>query len=140
MTDQPGSIDRRTVLRGAVAVGAIGLTGAGLVGCSSDGGGTAASPTQPVRIPVAQVPVGGGAIVEPGPVVVTQPEAGTYKAFSGVCTHQGCPVSSVADGTITCNCHGSQFSAEDGAVTTGPARRPLPELSVTVEGDELVVS
>ena len=28
-------------------------------------------------------------------VVVTQPEAGTYKAFSAICTHQGCLVGSV---------------------------------------------
>jgi Rieske Fe-S protein len=144
MDEQPASIDRRTVLRGAVVAGAAGIVGVGLAGCSSDDGGDGGDGggglESPVNVPVAEVPVGGGVIVGSGSVVVTQPEAGTFKAFSGVCTHQGCPVSSVGDGTITCNCHGSQFSVDDGSVTAGPARRALAELTVTLDGDQLVVS
>ena len=60
-------------------------------------------------------------------VVVTQPTAGDFKCFTAVCTHQGCIVATVSDGTINCACHGSQYSIEDGDVEhrTGdvPARR-----------------
>jgi Rieske Fe-S protein len=91
-------------------------------------------------VPVADVPVGGGTVLAAQKVVVTQPEAGTFKAFSAVCTHQGCLVASVASGTITCPCHGSTFSAADGSVTGGPATSALAPASVTVSGSTLTVS
>ncbi len=88
----------------------------------------------------ADVPVGGGVVVENAKVVVTQPAEGDFKAFSAVCTHQGCLVTDVADDTISCPCHGSQFSATDGSVKGGPASAPLPTVAVTVEGDQVVQS
>ncbi len=70
-------------------------------------------------------------------MVVTQPAAGTYKAFSSKCTHQGCAVGSVANGVIVCPCHNSHFSAEDGSVKQGPATQPLATAKITVSGDEI---
>jgi Rieske Fe-S protein len=72
--------------------------------------------------------------------VVTQPTEGEFKAFSAVCTHQGCPVQSISDGTINCQCHGSAFAIEDGSVVNGPATRPLESKAVSVEGDSVRVS
>ncbi len=69
--------------------------------------------------------------------MVTQPSAGTYKAFSSKCTHQGCAVGSVANGVIVCPCHNSEFSVTDGSVKKGPATRPLPAAEITVSGDEI---
>ena len=54
----------------------------------------------------ADIPVGGGKVFDALKVVVTQPTAGDYKAFSAVCTHQGCTVNGVSNGVITCPCHG----------------------------------
>ena len=71
---------------------------------------------------------------------MTQPKAGEFKAFSAICTHQGCPVSKVEGGTIDCPCHFSRFSIVDGSVKDGPAPSPLPEKQVTVTGDTLTVS
>ena len=71
-------------------------------------------------------------------VVVTQPAEGEFKAFTAVCTHQGCVVGSVADNEISCPCHGSLFSAEDGSVVTGPATAPLTEIEVQVKGGSVV--
>ena len=70
-------------------------------------------------------------------MVVTQPVAGTFKAFTAVCTHQGCLVGRVADGEILCPCHGSTYSISDGSVTGGPAPSPLKEIPITVSGDTI---
>jgi len=86
-----------------------------------------------------EVPVGGGVVYKDAKVVVTQPDTGQYRGFSAVCTHQGCLVAAVKDGTINCDCHGSKFKL-DGTVETGPATTPLPARQVTVnEGGELVL-
>ena len=69
----------------------------------------------------ADVPVGGGVILTDAQLVITQPKAGTFKAFSAICTHQGCAVSTVENGTINCPCHGSEFAITDGSVVAGPA-------------------
>ena len=89
-------------------------------------------------VATADVPVGGGVILEGKNIVVTQPKDGDFKAFTAVCTHQSCTVSSVKNGTITCPCHGSTYSAADGSVKGGPATRPLREIPITVEGDQIV--
>jgi Rieske Fe-S protein len=91
-------------------------------------------------VSTADVPVGGGTIVAGVKVVVTQPEAGTYKAFSSTCTHQGCQVSEVKDNKIVCPCHGSVFSASDGAVESGPAQGALAPASITVSGDTITIA
>jgi Rieske Fe-S protein len=84
----------------------------------------------------ADVPVGSGVIVDE--VVVTQPTAGVFKGFSATCTHAGCTVKNVANGTINCPCHGSKFNL-DGTVANGPAARPLEAKTVSVQGDSIVL-
>ena len=85
----------------------------------------------------SEIPVGGGKVFGSEKVVVTQPTAGTFKAFSATCTHQGCLVAEVADGNIDCKCHGSLFSVTDGSVTKGPATQPLPEKRIATSGDQI---
>ncbi|MFJ3641038.1 Rieske (2Fe-2S) protein [Streptomyces sp. NPDC090108] len=129
--------DRRTVMAAAGAAGlAAALTACGSGGDSSGTGSDAgAAGTSLAR--TADIPEGGGKIFKDQGVVVTQPTAGTYKAFSSKCTHQGCAVSSIANGVIVCPCHGSHFSVEDGSVKHGPATQPLPAEKITVSGDEI---
>lgn len=88
----------------------------------------------------SDIPVGGGTIFPDEKVVVTQPTQGDFKAFSAVCTHAGCPVATVADGTIQCPCHGSRFSIEDGAVEDGPAPDPLPAVPIRVKDGEIRIA
>jgi Rieske Fe-S protein len=70
------------------------------------------------------------------PILVSQPVAGTVVAFSAICTHQGCVVLP-ATAEFDCPCHGSRFDAATGAVLGGPARSPLPEVAVTLDGDSV---
>ncbi|MER5363369.1 Rieske (2Fe-2S) protein [Streptomyces sp. NPDC002785] len=99
----------------------------------SDGGKAALAKT-------ADIPEGGGMIFADRGVVVTQPKAGEFKAFSSKCTHQGCAVSSVSDGTINCPCHDSKFDVATGSVTEGPATEPLPARAITVKGDSITLA
>lgn len=98
--------------------------------------GGAAAPAANAIAKTADVPVGSGVIV--GEVVVTQPSAGVFKGFSAKCTHAGCTVNKVAEGTIDCPCHGSKFNL-DGSVANGPATKPLEAQAVTVQGDSIVL-
>lgn len=85
---------------------------------------------------ISDVPVGSGVIIDD--IVLTQPSAGVFKGLSAICTHAGCTVSEVQDGTINCPCHGSRFNL-DGSVANGPASRPLDAKAVSVQGDSIVL-
>ncbi|KRA46333.1 Rieske (2Fe-2S) protein [Pseudoxanthomonas sp. Root630] len=64
-------------------------------------------------------------------------------AFSSLCTHYGCPITTLhpSQTQIVCNCHGSVFDAANrGAVTQGPATRRLAMLPLTIKDGALVVS
>ena len=127
---------RRTVL---LATGAVAL----VAGCGGGGDDSGASPSVAPAQELAKtsdIPVGGGTIFADQDIVVTQPEAGEFRAFSATCTHQGCAVSEVTDGAIVCNCHGSKFAVADGAVVDGPADTPLPERSIEVTGKEIILA
>ena len=143
-------ISRQKILLGA----GLGLVTAVLAACSTYGkkpeaagessttpaapsasGGTAA-PAAKAIAKTSDVPVGSGVIV--GEVEVTQPSAGVFKGLSAKCTHKGCTVDKVADGTIDCPCHGSKFNL-DGTVVNGPAQEPLAVENITVQGDSIML-
>ncbi|MEU6026731.1 Rieske (2Fe-2S) protein [Streptomyces tauricus] len=86
------------------------------------------------------IPEGGGKIFADQSVVVTQPTAGEFKAFSTVCPHQQQRVNSVDNGVITCPAHGSQFSVTDGAVKKGPATSGLTAADIKVSGDSITLA
>jgi Rieske Fe-S protein len=109
-------------------------------GSSDSAGSTSSSKSGGDTIPTSDIPVGGGKIISSDKIVVTQPTAGEFKAFTAVCTHQGCIVATVSDGTINCTCHFSKFSIKDGSVVNGPATKALAEKKVTVSGSSLTVS
>ena len=116
-----------------VPAGSTGADAGNATGGDSGGGAAGASLAL-----VADVPSGGGIIQ--GDYVITQPKQGTFKAFTKICTHQGCEVSEVKNGTINCPCHGAKYSIEDGSVQGGPAPKPLAETKVKVDGDKIVAA
>ena len=110
--------------------------GSGDAGGSSGGGAAAGG----ALATAADVPVGGCFVVSDAKVVVTQPTEGDFKAFTAVCTHQGCLVETSSEGDIPCPCHGSKFSLEDGSPVSGPASAPLAAVDITVDGDTITLA
>lgn len=145
------ALSRRSVLRGAgvVSLGvAVGYTlargsdaarGTGTAAAANGYGPAPTAGTAEVLAPLADVPDGGGLVLADQHVVLTR-SGEQVRAFSATCTHQGCTVDGVADGRITCPCHGSVFDAATGAVVQGPATEPLPAVAVTVVDGSVSVS
>ena len=64
-------------------------------------------------------------------------------AYSKICTHVGCPVGLYEQTThhLLCPCHQSTFDVtQDAKVIFGPAKRPLPQLQITVDDEGYLVS
>ena len=133
-TDQPS---RRTVLAGGAAALAAAATGCSTYGEPKNPPASQAPAAGAAIAKTADIPVGGGIILKDPQVVITQPTAGTFKAFTSICTHQQCPVASVTNGTINCDCHGSKYSITDGSVVHDPAPAPLAAKQITVSGDSI---
>jgi len=104
---------------------------------ASGGGGSTVAAQGSALASTSEIPVGSGKIFATEKVVVTQPASGEIKAFSAVCTHMGCIVSKISDGTIDCPCHGSKYSISTGAVVSGPAPSPLPAQPVKLTGTSI---
>ena len=132
--------NRRIVFQGLGALGvAVALAGcAGGDGGDEDGGNDVESGAELTT--TDQVPVGGGIVLTDQKVVVTQPSKGEYKAYTAVCTHQQLLVTSVEDGVIHCDNHGSEYDAATGEVSRGPAPSALAAVAITVDGDRIVTA
>ena len=127
---------------------ALGVAGVAVCGLALTGCGGQQEPVKSMVPPgikgkplakTADIPVGGGKVFPKWKIVVTQPTAGVYKAFSAVCTHKGCLVAAPEKDVISCPCHGSEFAAGSGKMLKGPAAAPLPEFTAKVEGDDIII-
>ena len=142
-----GELTRRSALRGCGVFAVGGVAGAVVTSFRDDESDnananaygdpdTSAGPGSALAAE-ADIPSGGGLVLDDAKVVLTKADDGTVHAFSSICTHQGCPVSEVADGRIICPCHGSQFEADTGEVAEGPAPRALPSVAVAVRDGQV---
>ncbi len=64
-------------------------------------------------------------------------------AYNKICTHAGCPVGLYEQQThhLLCPCHQSTFDVtQDCKVIFGPAKRPLPQLKITVDDEGYLVA
>jgi Rieske Fe-S protein len=64
---------------------------------------------------------------------------GTWKAFSAVCTHAGCTVNYSSGSSLNCPCHPGVFSANNGAVLSGPPPSKLAEYDIKVINSNIYV-
>ncbi len=72
-------------------------------------------------------------------VLLIHGDAG-FTCVTRKCTHMGCKVNYDAEaGHIQCPCHGSQY-ANDGSNKKGPAKEPLTQYPVSVDGDKITIS
>jgi ubiquinol-cytochrome c reductase iron-sulfur subunit len=73
-------------------------------------------------------------------------KAGAYDgivAYSKICTHMGCPVGLYEQQThhLLCPCHQSTFDVTKNCqVIFGPAKRPLPQLAITVDDQGYLIA
>lgn len=159
MTDD--AVTRRTAVRGLSLVG-IGVPLLAACGADEDPTGVREPAAEPsgdgpdpsvpadgsdvpaaVLATTTDIPVGGGKVFGKEKVVVVQPAAGEFKAYSAVCPHQSCLFTEVSDNSIRCGgCHQSEFSSLDGVNTVGPNGgdanlRPLGEVPITVTADSI---
>lgn len=76
-----------------------------------------------------------------GSILVEHNSDDTYKALSGICTHQSCVVSEFdgSQSVFVCPCHGSQFDL-NGNVKQGPATTRLGTYSTRVENNSLIIT
>lgn len=92
---------------------------------------------------VEDFPAGQGKVVAVNdkPVIIVNSSQGGVKAYSAICTHLGC-VTEWDQGkqVVLCPCHDARFNPVNGAVISGPAPAPLPQLVVTVEGGLVYVN
>ncbi|MDL5200252.1 Rieske 2Fe-2S domain-containing protein [Streptomyces sp. ALI-76-A] len=136
---------RRAVVAGLGAAGlAVALTACGsdddASGSSADPGAGQSAGAGTALAKTSDIPEGGGKVFSDEKVVVSQPTAGDYKAFSTICTHRDCPMTDLKEDVLSCSCHGSQFSITDGSVKKGPATEPLAAKQISVAGESITLA
>jgi nitrite reductase/ring-hydroxylating ferredoxin subunit len=72
---------------------------------------------------------------------------GEFIAFMQKCTHLSCPVEyeksrNGKEESLVCHCHNGLFDINNGEGIAGPPRefRPLPQLSLRIDGDRIVAT
>lgn len=70
-----------------------------------------------------------------------RPNEKTVLAYTAICTHQGCAVSTKAPqgDDFYCACHGSHFQPSDGKAIAGPARGALERIAASIKGQDVVL-
>ena len=149
-------MERRAVLTSGAVIAGAGIAAVTLAACGDNSGSAAASASAPApegsapaasagsassgaKIAMASdVPVGSiFAFEDPqgGPAFLLQPAAGTFLAYSGICTHTGCTVGyDEAAAEFACPCHGARFEVATGEPVQGPAQQPLAKIAVVESG------
>ncbi|MFI7072578.1 Rieske (2Fe-2S) protein [Micromonospora sediminicola] len=148
-TAAPGHVGLR---RRLVQIGCLVVGGRTLAACLPRPAPDASAPAladprgggdSPGAAPLARlsdIPVGGGLVLRDRNIVITRGSAAGIVAFTAVCSHQGCQVTSVVGGLIRCPCHRSRFDAGTGQPVAGPATQPLTPVAIKLLGDMVVTA
>ncbi len=83
---------------------------------------------------------GGWMLIRDATTLVVNVDGNTIRAFTSVCTHQGCSTNwQFSSNRFECTCHGSRFDTS-GTVLRGPATRDLEEYSVNRDDDIVTIN
>lgn len=87
---------------------------------------------------LTDIPVGGAIKFDypdkTSPCLLVRPRENTFLAYSQVCTHLSCAVQpDVKDHEFRCPCHDGVFDMDTGQPLSGPPRRPLPKIRISVK-------
>lgn len=132
---------RRSVLCAAVVGGL--LTACGTSSAPKRVGGVGSAKAGDRLAASADVPAGGGVLVETpgnGQLLLVRGTEGQVRAFNPTCPHQGTTVEPPLAGVITCPTHHSTFDPATGAVRTGPSTKGLTEIPISVSGDAVLLA
>lgn len=133
-------VSRRDAI--SCVVCALGVVALG--GCSEERGFNITEPVpnafrlegRDVIITLALVPAFGTAtgslLISSQQLIVWKRGATDYRAFTNVCTHSGCAITTVLTSRLLCQCHGSEFN-DEGTNVAGPAPTPLTRYPVTLD-------
>ncbi len=144
------NVSRREFLSIAAALSIAGLAGCGSMGNQSSTGTSGAAPETVLAtaITAKMFSVANGANLRDGEAMIfTLPGGsagvllkldGKLRAMSAKCTHAGCVVA-WQKMQFHCPCHQSNFDA-NGKVLSGPAKTNLPQWTVSLQGDNAIVT
>src|SRR5262249_13532851 len=101
--------------------------------------------SQPPRTRIAlasEIPASGSKLfaypTEHDPCILVRQAGGALVAYSQVCTHLSCAViHNEKDNALFCPCHHGYFTLAEGRPYAGPPARPLPQIKLEQQGDEL---
>ncbi|GAA5227482.1 ubiquinol-cytochrome c reductase iron-sulfur subunit [Paeniglutamicibacter antarcticus] len=70
-----------------------------------------------------------------------RPTKESVLAYTAICTHQGCAVTTKAPKgeDFYCPCHGSSFEPSDGKAMAGPARDALERFAAEINGEDVLI-
>ncbi|TVR34223.1 MAG: ubiquinol-cytochrome c reductase iron-sulfur subunit [Balneolaceae bacterium] len=130
-----------------------GSTTDALEGPNGSGNGNAGGDTDGITISGNQVIIdldstagaplnssGGWLLIRDAQVLAVNVDGTVIRAFTSVCTHQGCDTSwQFSNSLFTCSCHGSQFNTS-GGVVRGPAAQDLEEFNVSKDNSNVTIT
>ena len=146
-SERADSADHAQLSRRDFLANAGGLAAMAAVAACGDGTITGGNPPRPDAQRVItvgdfpQLATVGVLVVVAQDIAVKRTGTDTFDAIYMICTHAGCATALTTQQSFACPCHGSLFDA-GGAVTRGPARRPLTQLATTYDAvtDELTIN
>jgi Rieske Fe-S protein len=75
------------------------------------------------------------------PCILIRTAADTFVAYSQKCTHLSCAVYfAKEENRLECPCHEGYFSVTNGSVLQGPPPRPLPRITLKLDGNNVIAT
>lgn len=138
-------MERREFIGKCGLMCAVGISGIGILstaGCKAADYAISNFEGNKIKILKSDFPIDKQYVLLKNPInehpIYLRRSGGDYYALLLECTHKGCTVRA-DNNELKCPCHGSKFSSS-GAVTDGPAQKPLKQYPVTQDNSAIYVA